>query len=604
MKAVIALAAAVVAAAASGCATQGPVASPQAAPDTRTSAPPPSSSRPAAPASRAEAVAAADTEGTPPDVDLSPQILFQLLAADLAAQRGDAGSAWTTYMAVARSTRDARIARRAAEVAIGARALDEAVQSAQLWRELAPDSRAASQMLETLWLGSGRLKDVEPTLAERLARARSEGTLPMAYAQLQRSLQRVQDRAGAWQMLQRLSAPDLGVAAARLARSQLASAAEDFPAAAAEAREALRLAPDDEEAVVAAARHIHKLPDGKAEALGILERYLQRQPMSLEGRYAYARLLLADGRNDEARAQFERTLAQRPDSPAVLFSLAQLAWQGKQPAEATRYLKRFVELPRSVPRDNTPALLFLAQIAEEGNRPQEAIDWLEKVPRGEEYVPATIRRALLMGKAGQVEAAREVLREVTASGQRERAQLLAAESQLLRDARRNQDAFDVLAAGLERMPDSTELLYDHAMAAERIDQLAVMERSLRRLIDLRPDHAHAYNALGYTFADRNIRLDEARTLIQKALDLAPEDPHILDSMGWVLFRQKDYPRALEYLRKAYGLRPEVEIAAHLGEVLWAMGRTDEARTLWREARVREPDNSILRETLARLNVAL
>ena len=604
MKAVIALAAAVVAAAASGCATQGPVASPQAAPDTRTSAPPSPASRPAAPVRRTEAMAAADTEGTPPDVDLSPQILFQLLAADLAAQRGDAGSAWTTYMAVARSTRDARIARRAAEVAIGARALDEALQSAQLWRELAPDSRAASQMLETLWLGSGRLKDVEPTLAERLARARSEGTLPMAYAQLQRSLQRVQDRAGAWQMLQRLSAPDLGVAAARLARSQFASAAEDFPAAAAEAREALRLAPDDEEAVIAAARHIHKLPDGKAEALGILERHLQRQPMSLEGRYAYARLLLADGRNDEARAQFERTLAQRPDSPAVLFSLAQLAWQGKQPAEATRYLQRFVELPRSVPRDNTPALLFLAQIAEEGNRPQEAIDWLEKVPRGEEYIPATIRRALLMGKAGQVEAAREVLRDATASGQRERAQLLAAESQVLRDARRNQEAFDVLAAGLERMPDSTELLYDHAMAAERIDQLTVMERSLRRLIDLRPDHAHAYNALGYTFADRDIRLDEARTLIQKALDLAPEDPHILDSMGWVLFRQKDYPRALEYLRKAYGLRPEVEIAAHLGEVLWAMGRTDEARTLWREARVREPDNSILRETLARLNVAL
>jgi tetratricopeptide (TPR) repeat protein len=604
MKAVIALAAAVVAAVASGCATQGPVASPSATADTRPSAPPPSPARPGATARLADASPAPDTESAPPSVELSPQILFQLLAADLAAQRGEAGSAWTTYMSVARSTRDPRIARRAAEVAIGARALDEAVQSAQLWRELSPDSRAAAQMLETLWLGSGRLKDVEPTLAERLARARSEGTLPAAYAQLQRSLQRVQDRAGAWQMIQRLSAPDLGVAAARLARSQFASSAEDFPAAAAEAREALRLAPDDEDAVIGAARHIHRLPDGKAEALGILERHLQRQPMSLEGRYAYARLLLADGRNDEARAQFERTLAQRPDSPAVLFSLAQLAYQGKQPAEATRYLKRYVDLPRSVPRDNAPALLFLAQIAEEGARAQEAIDWLERVPRGEEYIPATIRRALLMGKLGQVEAAREVLRDATAGGQRERVQLLAAESQVLREARRNQEAFDVLAAGLERMPDNTDLLYDHAMAAERIDRVAVMEQSLRRLIELRPDHAHAYNALGYTFADRNVRLDEARTLIERALALTPDDPHILDSMGWVLFRQKDYPRALEYLRKAYAQRPEVEIAAHLGEVLWAMGSTDEARTLWREARGREPDNTTLRETLARLNVAL
>jgi Flp pilus assembly protein TadD len=142
------------------------------------------------------------------------------------------------------------------------------------------------------------------------------------------------------------------------------------------------------------------------------------------------------------------------------------------------------------------------------------------------------------------------------------------------------------------------------MAAERLDRLPEMEASLRRLIALRPDHAHAYNALGYTFADRNIRLDEARTLIEKALTLLPEDPHILDSMGWVLFRQKDYPRALELLRKAYAMRPEVEIAAHLGEVLWASGNTEEARKLWREARTREPENTTLRETLARLNVAL
>jgi tetratricopeptide (TPR) repeat protein len=604
MKAVIALAAALVAAAASGCATQGPAATPR--PTADASSPPPSTAqRPPRPAVvvRTEA-SAADAEGALPAVDLSPQLMFQLLAADLAAQRGELGSAWSTYMSAARSTRDPRIARRAAEVAIGARAIDEAIQSAQLWRELSPDSRAAAQMLETLWLGAGRVRDVEPLLADRLAKARADGTLPAAYAQLQRSLSRVQDRGAAWQAVQRLSAPDVNVPAARLVRAHFAAAAEDWPAAAAESREAMRLAPDDEDAVIAAARNLHRLPDAKAEALSILERHLQRQPMSIEARYAYARLLLADQRNDEARAQLERALAQRPDTPAVLLSLAQLAYQGKQPEDATRYLRRYVDLPRGVVRDNAPALLFLAQIAEEGGRTQEAIDWLEKVPRGEEYVAATVRRALLMGKLGQVEAARGVLQDASVSSQRERVQLLSAESQLLREARRNQEAFDVLASGLERMPDNTELLYDHAMAAERLDRLPVMETSLRRLIELRPDHAHAYNALGYTFADRNMRLDEARTLIERALSLAPDDAHILDSMGWVLFRQKDHPRALEYLRKAYALRPEVEIAAHLGEVLWATGRADEARALWREAQGREPDNTTLRETLARLNVAL
>jgi len=288
----------------------------------------------------------------------------------------------------------------------------------------------------------------------------------------------------------------------------------------------------------------------------------------------------------------------------VLYSLAQVAYQGKEPAEASRLLERYVALPRSVPRDDAPALLFLAQIAEEAGRTDEALAWLAKVPRGSEFVPATVRRALLMGKSGKVEAGRELLQKTSAGSVRERAQLISAESQLLREARRGQEAFDVLAGGLERMPDNPELLYDHAMAAERIDRLPVMEASLRRLIELRPDHAHAYNALGYTFADRNIRLDEARALLEKALSLAPDDAHILDSMGWVLFRQKDYPRALKYLRRAYAKQPEVEIAAHLGEVLWAMGNTDEARKLWREARGREPDNTTLRETLARLNVAL
>ena len=601
MNALTALAAALFAALASGCAMQAP------APSSTADAAPPAApaERPGrTPVARTDPAPQSDVDGALPMVDLSPQLLFQLLAADLAAQRGDVGSAWSTYMSVARQTRDPRIARRAAEVAIGARALDEAVQSAQLWRELAPDSRAAAAMVETLWLSAGRLKDAEPVLAERLARARAEGTLPAAYTQLQRALQRVQDRAGAWQMIQRLSAPDLNVAAARLARAQFAAAADDTPAAALEAREAMRLAPDDEDAVVAAARATHALPEGKADALGMLEKFLQRFPMSLEARYTYARLLLADGRLDEARAQFERALAQNPGSPAVLFSLAQLAYQGKQPAEAEKYLQRYLELPRSVPRDNAPALLFLAQIAEEGGRLPQAIDWLSKVPRGEEFAAATVRRALLMGKTGQVEAAREVLQEAPVTSTRERVLMLSAESQLLREARRNQDAFDVLANGLERMPDNPELLYDHAMAAERIDKLALMEASLRRLIELRPEHAHAYNALGYTFADRNMRLDEARTLIEKAVQLAPDDAHILDSLGWVLFRQKEYPRALEVLRKAYSMRAEADIAAHLGEVLWAMGRTDEARTLWREARGREPENTTLRETLARLNVAL
>lgn len=175
---------------------------------------------------------------------------------------------------------------------------------------------------------------------------------------------------------------------------------------------------------------------------------------------------------------------------------------------------------------------------------------------------------------------------------------------MLREARRYVEAFDVIDQALRDTPDSTELLYDHAMAAERIDRLDVLEKSLRRLIELRPDSAHAYNALGYTFADRKLRLDEAQSLIEKALQISPDDPHIVDSLGWVLYRRGKIDEALVQLRRAWSLRPDAEIGVHLGEVLWTAGSTDEARKIWRETRALEPDNEALRRTLAKFDVTL
>jgi Flp pilus assembly protein TadD len=195
-------------------------------------------------------------------------------------------------------------------------------------------------------------------------------------------------------------------------------------------------------------------------------------------------------------------------------------------------------------------------------------------------------------------------REAAARRTRERLQLVSAEAQLLREAGRTQEAFELLDRNVQTYPDQPDLLYDHGMAAERLDRMPEMERSMRRIIEMRPDSAHAYNALGYSLADRNQRLDEARTLIEKALLLLPDDAHILDSMGWVLFRQKDLEGALKYLNRAWSLSQEADIGAHLGEVLWVSGRQDEARRLWREVNKRDPANTTLRETLTRLNVAL
>jgi Flp pilus assembly protein TadD len=177
---------------------------------------------------------------------------------------------------------------------------------------------------------------------------------------------------------------------------------------------------------------------------------------------------------------------------------------------------------------------------------------------------------------------------------------LIGEAQLLREAGRNADAHQALTAALERQPDQPELLYEVALLAEKLGRVDELESRLRRLIEIKPDHAHALNALGYSLADRNIRLVEARTLIDRALELAPNDPFILDSKGWVLFRQGETQAALDTLNQAFGIRPDPEIAAHLGEVLWSIGRKDEARQTWDTARKEHPANEALAETVKRL----
>lgn len=583
-------------------AAAGPATAASATPGTAPHAP---GARPGSRVTRARAGfhEAEPAESLPP-ADLTPQVMFQLLASEIAAQRGEIGSATATYLSLARQTRDPRLARRATELALAERSLDRAMQGASLWRELSPGSLLAAQTLETLLLSTGKLADAEPLVAARQARARADNGLPEFYEQLQRTLMRASDKTAAFALIERVARPDESLAEARLAVAALAAAAGQHDRAAAEASKALALKPDDETAAVTAARFVAQTPAGTAAASRLLEGYLARHPRATEARFTYARLLAGEGRNEDARKQMELALREEPDNPPILFSLAQIAYQMKQLDVAEDYLKRYVGLPETVQRDNSPAYLFLAQLAEDRGRLPDAIAWLEKAGRGEQAVAATIRRALLMGKLGRVDEARELLRNTSVPTNRERAQLTAAEAQVLRDAGRPKEAFEVLDRALERLPNNPELLYDHAMAAERIDRVPVMEASLRKLIGLQPEHAHAYNALGYTFADRNIRLDEALALIEKALALSPEDPHILDSMGWVMFRLGRHDAALEYLRKAYAIRPEADVAAHLGEVLWSMGRAEDARKLWREARGREPENETLKETLARLNVAL
>jgi tetratricopeptide (TPR) repeat protein len=226
------------------------------------------------------------------------------------------------------------------------------------------------------------------------------------------------------------------------------------------------------------------------------------------------------------------------------------------------------------------------------------------VQRGERYMPSIIRRAALLGKTNRLADARALLQSISPTNARERQQLLSAEASLLRQANQLDEAFKILDAELAKTPNNLDLLYEHGTAAERVNKLDVMEKSFRKLIELEPARAEAYNALGYSLADRNLRLPEALQLIEKAVQLSPDNGAILDSMGWVLFRLNRLPEALDYLQKAYKLTPDAEVAVHLGEVLWKMGKLEDAKAMWRAAKQKEPASEVLKETLARLNASI
>jgi tetratricopeptide (TPR) repeat protein len=531
----------------------------------------------------------AKAEDRLPKQELTGQILYQFLLAEIAAQRGQFALAAGAYLDLAMSTRDPRIVRRAAEVAFHARQYDSALEAARLWLSLEPESQQARQMLATLLLASGRIEELAGSLARDLA---AEGPrVGEALIRMVRAFARYPDKLAVQRLFDQLtqSYPDL--AEAHLVRAQTAVGVGDADRARSEINRTLELRPTWE---LAALFKAELLPKGAAQ-LDFLKAWLAANPDALDVRLGYARGLVGDKRYQDARAEFRRLLSASPDNPDMLYAVGILSLQVNDAAEAEQQLKRFVEIGRG---DMDPARFYLGQIADQAGRLEEAVRWYDLVAAGEHAMPAKVRAAQVLLRQNKLDEARERLAAARA-GTPGDSRLVVAEAQLLRDAGRHADAFAFLVKALEVQPDQPELLYETALTAEKLGYVDVMERHLRRLIALKPDSAQAYNALGYSLADRNLRLDEAAQLIDKALSLTPDDPFILDSKGWVLFRQGKPAAALEALQKAYAQKPDAEIAAHIGEVLWALGRSGEALAVWREATKAHPTNEVLAATIKR-----
>jgi Flp pilus assembly protein TadD len=529
----------------------------------------------------------------PKDIELDEPILYEFLLGEIALQRGDTGLAAQTFLDLAKRTRDPRVARRAVEIANQAKMNDLALQAARTWHELDPASAAALQVLAAILVSEKRVEEAQPYLEKLLS---SDGVnVQNGFLQLNRLLAGNPDKAANLRVVRNLAAKHPTLAPAQLAIAQAAATAGDDEAAIAAARKANELRPEWETPVLLEAQILQKKsPKAAADRLG---EFVEKNPTSREGRLNFARALVLDKRLPEARKQFEAVLAANPGNPDVLYAVGLLAFQLKDYAVAEDNMKRLLGLGY---RDADGVRYLLGQMAEEQKQWPRAIEWYQAINGGEHLVPARMRTAGAMAKQGRLEDARAFLKKVAGENPDQEVQLIVAEAQLLREAQRNQEAFKILGDALQKEADQPELLYDYALTAEKLERFDLMESNLRKLIEVRPDHAHAYNALGYSFAERNQRLAEARKLIEKALDLSPEDYFIIDSLGWVLYREGDLDGASRELRRAYVGRPDPEIGAHLGEVLWVKGDRDEADRVWNESLKSAPDNETLQKTIQRL----
>ncbi|HSV53794.1 MAG TPA: tetratricopeptide repeat protein [Burkholderiaceae bacterium] len=541
---------------------------------------------------------------------LTGELFYQLLLGELNARGGEPGAAFSLLLDAARKTNDAKLYQRAADIALQARSGESALQAARAWKQAQPTSREGNRYVLQILIALNRTAETaEPLKTEISLASASERVL--ALLAIPRHYARSADKKLAASVVEQalsesLASPAHG-AAAWTAVGRMRVLAGD-PTGAIEA--AHRAQAIDAQAEGPALLALELMDPKVPLAEPLVRKYLEvGQPLA-EVRMGYARVLLETQRYAEASQQLQIVTRQKPDFAEAWLVQGTLQLQDNQyePAEASlqRYIKLAEEQRQGDERSRglAQAYLSLAQIAEKRKDYPGAEAWLNKIDNAQDLVGAQNRRASLLAKQGKMAEARQLLRGLPERNPGDARMKLMAEVQLLRDNKQYRDAYDLLSSATAGDPKDTDLLYDQAMLAEKLGSLGEMERLLRQLIEAKPDYHHAYNALGYSLAERNVRLPEAKQLIQKALEFAPGDPFITDSLGWVEFRMGNKAEALRVLDGAYKSKPDAEIAAHLGEVLWSMGQRDRAMAIWREGLLLNAENETLQETLKRLRVKL
>lgn len=540
---------------------------------------------------------------------LDAEVFYEILLGEMAARTGDPATGFALMLEAARNSNDEKLYQRAADMALQARSGESALAAARAWQQAWPQSREANRYVLQILVALNRVRDTvipltrELTLTPPASRVSALLALPPLY-------RRISDKALAASLVEQVLAPYLTQpetgAAAWAALGRLRLQADDLPGTLHAVQQAQRLAPGDEAAALLA---LELLERGDTTAATSVERYFSQPQASANLRLGYTRILLATQRYPEAQAQLQVLTSQTPEQSEAWFLLAAVYLQNSQLTEAEAALHKFTALtateeePGSKPSKSlTQAYLLHAQIAEKRGQYSQADAWLNRIDHPDDRLGAQTQRAALLARQGKLAQARALVRSLPAETPQEEQLKLQAEVQLLRDAKQYAPAYELQARLAALAPDNNELLYDHAMLADKLGRLDEMERLLRQIMERQPDFHHAYNALGYSLADRGLRLTEAKALIETALKYAPNDPFITDSLGWVQFRLGEHVQALQLLESAFARRPDAEIAAHLGEVLWTLKQPERARAVWQQGLRQQPDNETLLKTMRRFGI--
>jgi len=528
-----------------------------------------------------------------PRQELTDNMMFDILLGEIAGQRGAMDVSVPHYLQAARESRDPRVAERAMQVATFAKQYDAALEAARRWVELDGDNIEARKGLTALALQVGDMDEVIRQVDYLLSVTDDpEEGYRLATAVLVHDT----DKQAALDVMRRMVDHHPQNAYAWMALCRMAVQADELEQALDAVDRALVYNPGLPDAIILKAQVLVRL-ERKQDATEVLRQAVAAHPDVADLHFAYGRMLLDADRLEEARAQFAEVVRLEPENADGLYSLALLELETRQFKSGVKHLKQLLE----VDERQQNAYYYLGYAAREQGDDAAALEWYRKVESGDYWSQAQLRMAEILVQQDKLDEMQDHMRVLRQKNPAQAVQFYLLEGQVLSDAGLQQSAYDLYTTALAEHPDSEDLLYSRALTAEKLGDLDAAEKDMRTILANDPDNIRTMNALGYTLADKTDRYDEALAYITSAYEKTPDDPAIIDSMGWVQYRLGNLEVARQYLQQAWDMTSDSEIGAHLGEVMWQQGDHEAARKIWEKATESSPDNAVLQDTLKRFN---